>query len=97
MNQVLWIIIAWVRGAVHRVWRACTTRSLLASSSGNARMQEIAAAIQEGASAYLNRQYTTIAIAGVVIFGFALRSLFCNGRARIRSARSCPAPRASSA
>jgi K(+)-stimulated pyrophosphate-energized sodium pump len=67
MNQVLWIIIAC--GALSIVYGALTTRSLLASSSGNARMQEIAAAIQEGASAYLNRQYTTIAIAGVVIFG----------------------------
>jgi K(+)-stimulated pyrophosphate-energized sodium pump len=67
MNQVLWIIIAC--GALSIVYGALTTRSLLASSPGNARMQEIAAAIQEGASAYLNRQYTTIAIAGVVIFG----------------------------
>jgi K(+)-stimulated pyrophosphate-energized sodium pump len=67
MNQVLWIIIAC--GALSIVYGALTTRSLLASSSGNARMQEIAAAIQEGASAYLTRQYTTIAIAGVVIFG----------------------------
>ncbi len=67
MNQVLWIIIAC--GALSLVYGALTTRSLLAASAGNARMQEIAAAIQEGASAYLTRQYTTIAIAGAVIFG----------------------------
>src|ERR1700683_3498523 len=55
-------------GVLALVYGAGTIRSVLSLSAGNARMQEIAAAIQEGAGAYLNRQYTTIAMVGVVIF-----------------------------
>tara|TARA_B100000959_G_scaffold225063_1_gene239052 strand:+ start:395 stop:2476 length:2082 start_codon:yes stop_codon:yes gene_type:complete len=54
-------------GVIALLYGMYTIRSVLAAPVGTDRMQEIAAAIQEGASAYLNRQYTAIAIAGVVI------------------------------
>jgi K(+)-stimulated pyrophosphate-energized sodium pump len=66
MTTVLYLIIAC--GALSIVYGLFTTRSVLAADPGTARMQEIAAAIQEGAQAYLARQYTTIAFVGVVIF-----------------------------
>jgi K(+)-stimulated pyrophosphate-energized sodium pump len=66
MTIVLFLIIAC--GALSIAYGVATTRAVLASDPGTPRMQEIAAAIQEGAKAYLARQYTTIAIVGVVIF-----------------------------
>ncbi|HET9720538.1 MAG TPA: sodium-translocating pyrophosphatase [Solirubrobacteraceae bacterium] len=60
--------IALVCAGVALVYGATTTRALLALSPGNERMQAISAAVQEGARAYLNRQYITIAGVGVVVF-----------------------------
>jgi K(+)-stimulated pyrophosphate-energized sodium pump len=62
------VIVALVCAAAAIVYGAVTSRSLLALSPGNERMQQISAAVQEGARAYLNRQYTTIAGVGVVVF-----------------------------
>ena len=62
------VLACGVLALLYGLW---TVRSVLSLPAGTARMQEIAAAIQEGARAYLNRQYTTIAMVGVVIFALA--------------------------
>ncbi|HAG37656.1 sodium-translocating pyrophosphatase [Qipengyuania citrea] len=61
------VFIAIVLGLLAVVYGFVTSRQVLSSGAGNEKMQEIAAAIQEGAQAYLKRQYTTIAIVGVVV------------------------------
>jgi K(+)-stimulated pyrophosphate-energized sodium pump len=62
------VVIALVCAACAIGYGFVTSRSLLALSPGNERMQAISAAVQEGASAYLTRQYTIIAAVGVVVF-----------------------------
>jgi len=63
----LGLIIALVCAIGALVYGIQSVKWVLAKDAGNERMQEIASAVQEGASAYLNRQYTTIAIVGVAI------------------------------
>ena len=62
----LWLIVlCGVLAIVYAIW---ATASVLNADAGNPRMQEIAAAVREGAQAYLRRQYSTIALVGIVIF-----------------------------
>jgi K(+)-stimulated pyrophosphate-energized sodium pump len=61
------VIAAIVAGVIAIAYGLVTIQSVMKASAGDAKMQEIAAAIQEGANAYLNRQYTTIGIVGAVV------------------------------
>jgi K(+)-stimulated pyrophosphate-energized sodium pump len=65
MSEWYWFVLA--SGVLALLYGAVASRQVLAASPGSERMQEIAAAIQEGARAYLNRQYRTIALVGIAV------------------------------
>lgn len=65
--SAIWLIIGC--GLLSVVYGAVTISSLMKADAGSQRMQEIAGAVAEGAQAYLNRQYLTITVVGVIIFG----------------------------
>ncbi|HWT99762.1 MAG TPA: sodium-translocating pyrophosphatase [Terriglobales bacterium] len=64
-SMYYWLAI--VAGALALIYSIWASRSVLAAATGTDRMREIAAAIQEGAQAYLNKQYTTIGIVGIIV------------------------------
>ena len=70
-----WYVLTVVAGFVSLAYGAWAVRSILSAPAGNQRMAEIARAIQEGANAYLSRQYRTIAMVGVVVFIIAAVAL----------------------
>ena len=73
MNAAYWVAIA--GGVLALLYGWFTSRQVLAANAGTARMQEISGAVQECAKAYLNRQYRTIAVVGVIIFLILLATL----------------------
>ena len=75
MTTAVGIIIALLCAVGALIYGVQSIQWILAKDPGNARMQEIATAIQEGAGAYLNRQYTTIAIVGVIVGAVILFAL----------------------
>ncbi len=62
---LVFVLVCGVVAVAYGIW---ASRSVLSADPGNERMQEIAGAVREGASAYLNRQYRTIGMVGIVIF-----------------------------
>ena len=95
MSTELWFTLACA--VVALLYGAITTKWLISQPTGNDRMREIAAAIQEGAGAYLNRQYGTIGIVGVVLLVSYFSPWAGNQRLDSRLVHFCPAWRVISA
>src|SRR5689334_15612444 len=77
MDATKWLWLSIAAGVLAVLYGVFSMMSILRLPAGNARMQEIAAAVQSGARAYLNRQYSTILIVGIILFvvlGFGLSS-----------------------
>ncbi|MFO7276563.1 MAG: sodium-translocating pyrophosphatase, partial [Pseudomonadota bacterium] len=75
MDATTWLWLSIAAGLVAVLYGVFSMMAILRLPAGNERMQEIASAVQTGAKAYLNRQYSTIAVVGIVLFlvlGFAL-------------------------
>src|SRR5580700_8588634 len=68
MDVTAWLWVAIAAGVLAVLYGVFSMMAILRLPAGNARMREIAAAIQAGAKAYLNRQYTTILVVGIVLF-----------------------------
>ena len=66
MTQAVWLALGC--GVLALIYGAWASASVLSASAGTQRMQEISRAVQEGAAAYLNRQYRTIGMVGIAIF-----------------------------
>jgi K(+)-stimulated pyrophosphate-energized sodium pump len=65
MDNIQTIVLG--SGVLALAYGVLTGMQVMSASAGNARMKEIAAAVQEGASAYLNRQYATIGVVGLIV------------------------------
>ena len=77
------VLFALICGLLAVAYGAYLTRWVLQQSPGNERMREIQAAIQEGASAYLNRQYRTVGVVAVVVAALLLIARHLVGRPRL--------------
>ena len=89
MDLYVYILIC---GFIALAYGLYASRSVLSATAGNERMQEISAAIREGASAYLNRQYKTVAVVGIVIgivLGALLGQNICSSKRTLKPGSDC--------